>query len=79
VDKGVILTYVEPGGPADKAGLQQYDIITQFNDQDIATAEELRKAIHSSQIGANVKFTYVRDSNTYNGTIIPVESPAPGR
>jgi serine protease Do len=79
VDKGVILTYVEPGGPADKAGLKQYDIITQFDNQDVATAEELRKAIHAAQIGAKVEITYVRDSNTFTGTITPEESPAPGR
>ncbi|MEJ2738587.1 MAG: trypsin-like peptidase domain-containing protein [Dehalococcoidia bacterium] len=79
VDEGVILTYVEPGGPADKAGLQQYDIITQFNNQNVATAEELRKAIHSTQIGSNIKITYIRDSNTFTGSITPEESPAPGR
>jgi serine protease Do len=78
VDQGVIITYVEPGGPADKAGLKQYDIITRFDNEDITNAEELRKAIHSAQIGTDVDVTVVRDSGTLNKTVVLSKNPAPG-
>jgi serine protease Do len=78
VDKGVIITYVDPGGPADKAGLKQYDIITRFDNQDITTAEELRKAIHSAQIGTDVEVTVARDSGTITKTVVLTKNPAPG-
>jgi serine protease Do len=78
VDEGVIITYVEPGGPADKAGLEQYDIITRFDNKDITNAEELRKAIHSAQIGTEVDVTVVRESGTLNKTVTLSKNPAPG-
>lgn len=78
VDKGVIITYVDPEGPADKAGLKQYDIITSFDNKDITTAEELRKAIHSAQIGTEVEVTVARDSSTINKTVVLTKNPAPG-
>lgn len=78
VDKGVIITYVEPGGPADKAGLKQYDIIIRFDNKDIANAEELRKAIHTAQIGGKIEITVVRDSSTISKHVVLTENPAPG-
>lgn len=78
IDEGVIITYIEPGGPADKAGLKQYDIITRFDNKDITNAEELRKAIHSARIGTEVDVTVIREANTVNKTVVLTENPAPG-
>lgn len=61
VDRGVIITYVDPNSPAASAGLRRYDIITHFKDKEITTSEELIKMIHDSQIGESVKITYIRD------------------
>lgn len=64
VNKGAIIAHVDPGSPADKAGLQQLDVITHFKDEEVTTADELIQAIHSSQIGEEVKITFVRGKET---------------
>lgn len=48
---------VEPKrqGPADKAGLKPFDIITSIDNQDVTTSQELQEAIFSKKIGQVVK------------------------
>jgi len=79
VDKGVVITHVAPGSPADKAGLRELDVITRFKGKEVTTAEELIQAIHSSQVEEKVKIAFVRSKETeitYAGLI---QSPPPGR
>ena len=75
VDKGALIRGILAGGPAEKAGLQKYDVITKFDDQDISNVNELLRALYSSQIGQTVKITYWR-GNTQNTTYaVLAESP----
>jgi len=77
VEEGVLLTLVAEGSPADKAGLEVGDVIASVDGKKIATAEELIRIIHKSQIGQGIEITYWR-GNTENTTMItPSESPPP--
>jgi serine protease Do len=58
---GVVITSVDPGSPADKAGLEMGDVVTQFAGQKITTAEELRQAIISGHIGDRVGISFIRN------------------
>jgi serine protease Do len=58
---GVVLTSVDTGSPADKAGLEVGDIVTQFAGQKVTTAEELRQAIISGHIGERVAISFIRN------------------
>jgi serine protease Do len=78
VNKGVVVAYVKPGSPAAKAGLQQLDVITRFNDKEVTTAEELIGAIHDSKVGDEVKITFVRGQETKTTSARLIESPPPG-
>ncbi len=60
VDKGVVITYVAPGSPAEKAGLRQLDVIIRFKGKDVVTAQEVVEAIRSSKVGEDVEITFVR-------------------
>jgi serine protease Do len=60
VDMGAIITNLDPSGPAAKAGLELYDIILKFNEEEIDSSEELLQLIYSSEIGESVEITYVR-------------------
>lgn len=42
---GMIVTTVVPGAPADRAGLQQYDIIVSMNGEKITSIEEVGKSV----------------------------------
>src|SRR5947209_15834287 len=46
--QGLVITNVDPSGPAADAGLQQGDLIEQANRQPVKTAEDLRAAIQSA-------------------------------
>jgi serine protease Do len=78
IDKGAVVVYVKPGSPAAEAGLQQLDVITRFKDKEVTTAEEVINAIHDSQIGEEVKITFVRGNETKTTSARLIQSPPPG-
>ncbi|MDQ2936100.1 MAG: trypsin-like peptidase domain-containing protein [Acidobacteriota bacterium] len=47
--------------PAAKAGLQKIDIITEFNGQPVASAQDLIQKVAGSPVGESAAFTYLRD------------------
>jgi serine protease Do len=77
VDKGAFVTYVEPGSPADEAGIKVEDVIVSLDDEEISTAQELIKAIHARQIGQEVKIVFWR-GNTEN-TVYATLTQSPPR
>jgi serine protease Do len=60
-EKGAVIKSVIDKSSADKAGLEQDDIITQFGDKDITSPDDLRDAVHAYQPGDKVTVQYLRD------------------
>jgi serine protease Do len=58
---GVVIMGVEPGSPAEKAGLKGGDVITSVNGKPVKTGNDLVNPIAQAQIGSKVKLDYVRD------------------
>jgi len=58
---GVVIEGVEPGSPAEKAGLKGGDVITGVNGQPVKTGNDLVNPIALATIGSKVKIDYVRD------------------
>jgi serine protease Do len=77
VDKGVLVTNVVKDSPAEKAGLEEGDIITIIDDKEISDTSELIKAISSSEVGQTVEITYWRGDTKETATITLAESPPP--
>lgn len=77
VDKGVLITQVATNSPADKAGLKPGDVITGFDDQKIATAEDLIRAIHTSEIEQRIIITFWRGDTKNTTETILAETPPP--
>ena len=77
VNQGVLVVNMAPGSPADEAGLTVGDVITSINGQETATASELIRAIHSSQIGQAVGITFWRGQNKNTAYATLAESPPP--
>jgi serine protease Do len=73
---GVEITAVDPGSPADQAGLQVGDIITQFAGQKVSTAGELRQAVISAKIGEKVEIDYIRNGKGNKTFATLVASPS---
>jgi serine protease Do len=52
---GALISEVQQGGPADKAGLKKGDVIITYQDEQIADASAFRNDVASSTIGQQVK------------------------
>lgn len=62
VKGGMVIANVEVGSPADSAGLQQFDVITKINDQEVTSILELRKYLYSeTAVGDALKVEFIRD------------------
>jgi len=61
VDRGALITGIEPGSAAEEAGLHVDDIITGIDSKRIDSNRELANAIGLRGSGENVKIDYVRD------------------
>ncbi len=58
---GMVIMGVEPGSPAEKAGLKGGDVITSVNGKPVKTGNDLVNPIAQAPIGSKVKLDYVRD------------------
>jgi putative serine protease PepD len=61
-EAGVTLQQVVNGGPAEKAGLQAGDVVTELNDFHTTTSDGLIAATRFYAPGTTVKVTFIRDS-----------------
>lgn len=59
--KGSVIVQVIPGSPADKAGLQPYDLIVEFENKKISSSADLTKNVASVTVGQKVNLKVVRD------------------
>jgi serine protease Do len=59
--KGAIVSAVDAGSAADRAGVKRGDIITSFNGQSVSDTNALRNRVAESKPGASAELTIVRD------------------
>jgi serine protease Do len=62
--KGILVTQVFEGDPAEKAGIQANDIIIAIDNQDIGSARELSSLIANTAVGGKTKITLLRNGKT---------------
>jgi serine protease Do len=68
---GAIIMGIVENSPAAKAGVQVYDVVTEFNSKSIKDVQDLQDAVQESQIGKTVPATVLRNGKkvTLNVTI----------
>jgi len=66
---GVLVQQVQPGGPADKAGLKPGDIITQVDGRPIKDGDDLVNEIASRKPGSSIRLGFVRDGKPTDTTV----------
>ena len=68
---GVLVNGVNEGSPAEKAGIEQSDVITAVDGKKTATTSELVDAVRSKKQGTEVTIAFVRDgkSKTLKATL----------
>jgi serine protease Do len=60
---GVLVNSVNPGGPADRAGVQTGDLIVKLNGRDVSDANDLRNAVAATPPGTEVTLTILRNGS----------------
>ena len=60
-DHGVVVNNVEPGSPAQMAGLKMGDVILAINGQAISSGNDLVQIVSGSKIGSSVKVELLRN------------------
>ena len=58
---GILVSSVEAKSPAAKAGLQQYDLITKFDDKEIENISQFRTAVAFSPYGKKIPLEIIRN------------------
>lgn len=69
VTQGVVILNVANGTPAEKAGLEKYDVITKIDGKDITSTTELRAALYAKSVGDTMKITFYRESKEKTVTV----------
>jgi S1-C subfamily serine protease len=63
-DNGAQVVEVTSGSPADDAGLQQGDVITEVDGDEIASGDDLRRAVAAAEPGDKLELTVQRNGET---------------
>lgn len=74
VETGVLVLSSEPASPASRAGLTQGDVIVGFNDQPIASIDDLHRRLTEEQVGVESTLTVIRGTEKLQVQITPEES-----
>jgi S1-C subfamily serine protease len=74
VESGVMVMSAEQGSPAEKAGLQEGDIVVGYGSQPIAQIDDLHRLLTDEQVGVSVPLTVLRRWEKSTVNISPEES-----
>jgi S1-C subfamily serine protease len=71
---GVLVISVAPGGPAERAGLREGDVVVEFKGQPIPSIDALHKLLTGDQIDVESDLTIVRRTEKLMLQVRPAES-----
>ena len=75
INKGAVIVQIVAGGPADKAGLKEGDVIVNMGGQDVSSVEDFTRILNSSKIGTALVLKYWRGNTQNSVSVTPVQSP----
>lgn len=71
---GALVASVTPGSPAEKAGLQQGDVVTRFGDKAINDSDDLVGAVQAGKVGDRVELHFKRNGAEKTVTVTLTET-----
>jgi S1-C subfamily serine protease len=75
VEGGMLVASVEPGTPAQRAGLLEGDVIVGYNGHAIGSSDDLLRQLAEAPLGVRARLTVIRRAEKLVLEIIPEESP----
>lgn len=77
VTSGVAIYELEPGSPADRAGMQPGDVIVALDGQAVKSGSDVRQYMYSKKaVNQKMEVTYYRDGKKQTTTITLAEAPS---
>ncbi len=73
VDRGVLVSGVEPGSPASRAGLREGDVIVAFGGESVSSIDELHRHLVAGVIGVPSNITIIRHTEKLDLVVTPRE------
>jgi serine protease Do len=70
---GVVIAYVEPSGPSERAGLKTGDVVIDIGGAQIKTNNDLVAQVRLLKSGVPVRIRYLRDGKEAETVVVPVE------
>jgi len=75
-EQAVEVHTVEPGGPAQRAGLRPGDLVVAIEQRDVRTIDDLHRFLAEWPVGTPVTLTLLRGKERMRLTVTPIESAA---
>lgn len=72
---GVIVSNVLAGGPAERAGLKKYDVITSLDDTAISNYDQLQEFLKTKPVGSRVTVKIIRAGQSFSVPVTLAEKP----
>src|SRR6201996_1440109 len=76
-ERGAEVVKVEPGSPAESAGLKAGDVLVSYNGENILGAQQLGRLVSETPKGRKVKIQFWRDGKMQGAMAVLAESPGP--
>ena len=73
-DTGVLVISLEPDGPANRASLEEGDLIVGFDNHSIAGIDDLHKLLTEERVGKSSSLTVIRGTDKIDLHVVPKES-----
>ena len=73
---GALVTLVQKGGPAEKAGLKTKDVIMKFNGKAVSTSSDLPRIVGATKPGSKVSVQVWRNGSTKKMMVLVDEFPS---
>lgn len=75
VDDGALIMSVADGGPADKGGIEPYDVIVEFNGKNVNSPQDLSDAVVDSKIGSSANVVLYRNGKKMTKSVTISDPP----
>jgi serine protease Do len=69
-DGQAIISKVNPGGPAERAGLKVGDIVLSFDGESIKSFNQLKEAVHGCLPGDQISIEIAREGRVLSRTMV---------
>ncbi len=76
---GIFVDEILPDSPAETAGVQRFDVLRQFNDQSLTSAQQLSALVRDQAKDAEVSLTLLRKGQEQKVAVKLAERPLPAR